>query len=181
MADDEIVSICSDGDVILVIRDDQQQQQGVKLRVDNYRLQASKVFKAMFGPNFKEGQHLDKQRPPEISLADDPKSLEIICQVLHFRNNSLPNILDAEKVLKLAQTVEKYELQEAMKLAMKEWLIDTSCDSKTLFMLLEAAILTESKSGFEAITCELIMNHVGPFTDTYTFTFNREHVLTTCK
>lgn len=155
MTESEIVPISDDGDAILVVQK-QPPEKHTRLRVDSRILRASsKVFEAIFGPYIAEGQQLDRQHPPKIFLRDDPNSIKIICQVLHFRNNNLPDTLVAHDVLTLSQTVVKYRLQEAMKLAMRIWLTPTSI-TQDLFVLLEASILLRDEPKFEAITRMLI-------------------------
>lgn len=71
------------GDAILVV-DNSFGEGQVKLKVDTRILRkSSKVFNAMFGPYFLEGQQLDQGIPPEIRLQDDSVSIIIICQVTH--------------------------------------------------------------------------------------------------
>jgi len=114
MSDNDLVHLASDGDAVLVVRNESCEEQ-IRLRVKTPLLRASSnVFDVMFGPKFAEGQILNTNTPPEILLEDDPASIKIVCQVVHFQTINLPRQLPACQVLKLAQTADKYDLVEAM-------------------------------------------------------------------
>ncbi|KAK0619422.1 hypothetical protein B0T14DRAFT_537243 [Immersiella caudata] len=87
---DPVINISPNGNAILVVG-----PQAVRLRVHSLHLQsASKVFNAMLGPNWSEGQGLSEESPPTILLEeDDPEALRIICCVIHHRNDDLPHTL----------------------------------------------------------------------------------------
>ena len=81
---------------------------------------ASPVFKALFGPHFREGQQpRTASDPVEIALPDDDSSaMTNICQLLHFRSASLVDLTAGGTfeswVLSFAITADKYALREAV-------------------------------------------------------------------
>ena len=72
----------------------------------------SKVFRAMLGPNFAEGQSIrtaSAQRPAEIRLPnDDADGMRLLCAALHQRNDLLPIQIEASRLLSFAAMVNKY-------------------------------------------------------------------------
>lgn len=160
----DVVSIAADGDAILVVKDEFGKQE-VKLRVRALLLRAaSTFFSALFGPCFAEGQSLDSQNPPEISLVDDPASIEIICKLLHSQHDHLPTSLPAAEVLKLAQTIDKYDLSAAMSSASILSLIPDP-SSEDLILLLEAALLLRTAEALKGVSRALILQGATPFVD----------------
>ncbi|OCL09897.1 hypothetical protein AOQ84DRAFT_375415 [Glonium stellatum] len=81
--------IATDGDIILVVGLELR-----RLRVHALILKnASKVFNAMFGPHFREGQGLGGACSKEIPLPDDDAdALKLICSVIHSRNDMVPGL-----------------------------------------------------------------------------------------
>ena len=75
------VELMQGGDVILLLRDDS------KLLVSTVILRlASKVFRAMFGSRFMEGQDLNTSVTKTVSLPDDPPdALRLLLSILHHR------------------------------------------------------------------------------------------------
>ena len=84
---DPVLDISPDGDVVLVVG-----PRNVRLRIQSQVLWcASKVFGAIFGPTWSEGQGLSKESPREVRLVeDDADALRIIYYVIHYRNNNVP-------------------------------------------------------------------------------------------
>jgi BTB/POZ domain len=104
-----IVEIATNGDITLVVGPEKR-----KLQVNSCVLKnASKVFNAMLGPQFREGQDLHGNSPKEIIMPDDnADALTIICRILHLRNDSIPDSRTPSEVLQIAiaaDTGEKYE------------------------------------------------------------------------
>ena len=164
MSENDLVLIAPEGDAVLVVCNESYEQQ-IKLRVKTSLLRASStVFNIMFGPKFAEGQTLDDDTPPEIPLEDDPDSMKIICQVVHFQTTSLPRHLPACQVLQLAQTMDKYDLLEAMNLAFDKWLVPSK-DIHDLYMLMNAASLLKHEAGFQSVTRELLIVSNSPFVE----------------
>ena len=96
----------------------------MRLRVYSQQLRsASKIFSAMFGPDWSEGQRLSKELPKEVALPDDDaKAMRIICCTIHFRNDLVPETLTTKEVLQIAIEIDKYDLMVALRYAIVEWL-----------------------------------------------------------
>lgn len=115
-ADEDILAldlrdISPDGDVMLVVG-----SQGIELRVSSHCLRAaSSVFNIMFGPHWKEGQNLCSSRPTEVRLVeDDADMMQLICCVIHHRNDDIPHTIDGRTALRLAVVIDKYDCARAM-------------------------------------------------------------------
>jgi hypothetical protein len=91
---DPVADISPDGDVVLVVG-----PWNVRLRIHSQCLRcASKVFGAVFGPHWSEGQGLSKESPREVPLVeDDADALRTICCVIHYRNDNVPQAPDAKR------------------------------------------------------------------------------------
>jgi len=114
-----IIPISPNGNVVLVVG-----PKAVRLRVHSLLLQsASKVFNAMFGPNWSEGQGLSEESRRSICLEeDDPEALRIICCVIHHRNDVVSLTLPPKQVLQIAIAADKYDLAVALTFAASQWL-----------------------------------------------------------
>ena len=95
----EIINIVERGDAILVLNDG-----NLKLKVDTHMLRAaSPVFKRMFGPDFADSQGLSYETPKAIPIPDDDgEAMRLICQIVHLKNDNLPETLEPSRVLALA-------------------------------------------------------------------------------
>lgn len=115
----EFEDIVPDGDVILVVGVENR-----RLRINSQFLRyASKVFRAMFGPDWREGRRISNELPAEVALPnDDADAMRIICCIIHHRNNLIPPLPTTKKVLQIAIVVDKYDLTVALKFVMLEWL-----------------------------------------------------------
>lgn len=106
--------LADDGDVILVVGSTEE-----RIRVCSVTLsRASRVFAALFGPHFREGQQFrNSSNPVEIELPDDAADdVTFICRALHFQAPSLDDKgpkEGAKKLLSLAIAVDKYALTNA--------------------------------------------------------------------
>lgn len=77
----------------------------------------------MLGPHFSEGTTLASSASVEIPLPDDdPDAMEVICNVLHMRNDKVPTEFAAPDVILLAALCDKYDLCVALSPAMSLWL-----------------------------------------------------------
>src|SRR5437667_9691364 len=103
---DRVADISPDGDVILIVG-----VENLRLKVYSQCLRsASKIFGAMFGPDWTEGQRLSKESPTEVPLLeDDADAMWMICCIVHHRNDLVPQHLTAKEVLQIAIEVDKYE------------------------------------------------------------------------
>lgn len=98
-----------------------------RLRVWSVALSlGSSVFKAMFSTRFKEGIELAASSDVVIPLPDDPPhAMDILCSVLHHRNNAVPQgpDLEAEEMARIAELSDKYDCTEALKPSIRSWLL----------------------------------------------------------
>ncbi|PVH93495.1 hypothetical protein DM02DRAFT_541440, partial [Periconia macrospinosa] len=76
---------------------------------------ASPVFRAMFGPQFKEGHQLLQGESTVVKLEEDDAALMgIIFNILHFRGGDRNDEIDAERLAHLAIHCDKYDLVKAL-------------------------------------------------------------------
>ncbi|KAF5979466.1 hypothetical protein FCOIX_5294 [Fusarium coicis] len=157
----QIVDIVPDGDTILVVGPDK-----TKLRVKSkFLMAASKPFSAMLGPNWKEGHDI-RQRggSHEVSLPDDnATAMEIICSVIHFQNDKIPQTLPASDVLAVTLAADKYDCLNAIQLAQKAWLRDLKVKPEELMLFAAVAYLIRDAQAFKEITAALVLNHHGSY------------------
>jgi hypothetical protein len=158
---DPVPDISPDGDVVLVVG-----PRNVRLRIQSQFLRcASKVFGAMFGPTWSEGQGLSKESPREVRLVeDDADALRIICCVIHHRNDDVPQYLTPRKVLQIAIEADKYDLNVALKYARAQWLKPRGSPERVdIGYLLAAAFLFGDMDMFVANTLALILHYNGSY------------------
>lgn len=157
---DPVSDISPDGDVVLVVGPRKE-----RLRIQSQCLRcASKVFAAMFGPHWREGQGLSKEHPREVPLVeDDADALRTICYIIHHRNDDVPQSLTPEEVLQIFIEVDKYDLKVALKYASVQWLKPRdNADRVDKGYLLAAAFLYDMDS-FVAHTLALILHYKGSY------------------
>lgn len=159
--DSATVDIAPDGDVILVVG------AGMK-RLEAYSLvlkSASRVFSAMLGPRFSEGQRLDADESTEIYMPeDDAEAMEIMFNVIHGYNNAVHDGLDASQILRVAITTDKFDCKVALAFAIKVWLNCANItDSNQLWQLLRAAYWFGNAKSFQEISLRLILHHRGSY------------------
>lgn len=155
--------LCPDGDVILVVGSD-----NVRLRVHSQCLScASKVFSAMFGPHWREGQGLSKESPKDIQLEDDnAAALRTICCVIHHCNDAIPQVLTPMEVLQIAITADKYDLGVALRYATAEWLQPKGNVDKTeMGYLMAAAYFLGNMEVFVKSSLKLILDYDGSYAE----------------
>jgi hypothetical protein len=158
---EKITEIAADGDIILVVGHD-----GVKLRVHSLILKtASKVFSAMLGPYFSEGQNITKDCPKEILLPeDDADALKIICEITHLQNSAVPDSLPPSAVIQLAITADKYDCVPALKFASAHWLEPRESQAVAdLALLMAAAYILDDAQGFMEVSRSMIIQHDGSY------------------
>ncbi|PPJ57402.1 hypothetical protein CBER1_01431 [Cercospora berteroae] len=160
----DFVEISSDGDVILVCGEQFQNGQVKKLKVSSAALSlGSSGMKTMFKPHFKEGTDLRRSvggSPLEVSLPeDDPLAMEIICYVLHLRNDkvNMSNELSAECILRVAMASDKYDCRIAMMYFAQTWLSRASTDEQELHVLFTAAYLFGNNEAFRRLGRGLVL------------------------
>jgi len=158
---DLIADISPDGDVVLVVG-----PRSIRLRIHSQCLKcASKVFGAMFGPHWSEGQGLSKESPREVPLVeDDADDLRTICCVIHHRNDDVPQSLTPREVLQIAIEANKYDLNVALKYAFAQWLKPReNADRVDMGYLLAAAFLFGDMDTFVEHSLVLILHYKGSY------------------
>ena len=158
---DPLPDISLNGDVVLVVGPRQ-----IQLRVHSRCLRcASKVFDAMFGSAWTEGQGLCQESPREVLLPeDDANALHTICLVLHHRNDDVREGLTAREVLQIAILADKYDLGVALKYAKEQWLKSEGIvNMLDMTYLMAAAFLFADMDAFVATTRRLIFDYEGSY------------------
>ncbi|KAF5674644.1 hypothetical protein FCIRC_7709 [Fusarium circinatum] len=157
----QALEIVPDGDVILVVGPEK-----TKLLVKSPLLMAaSKPFSIMLGPNWKEGHDMRHSDGPfELLLPDDDATaLKIICSVIHFQNDKIPQTLPASDVLAVAIAADKYDCLNALQFASNAWLRELKVKPRDLMLLTAAAYLFQDAQAFREITSVLVLNHEGTY------------------
>ena len=142
------------GDLILVVG-----EKKTRLRVHSVCMKiASKVFDAMLGPHFSEGQPSNGNHPKEIPMPDDnATAMATICKVLHHRNDLLPDCLEPSDLPEIALVADKYDCVLALKYAMIQWLnFKEPVAFIDLGSLLIAAYVFDNSDAFRRVTQNLI-------------------------
>jgi hypothetical protein len=93
----QVTNTYLDGDVILIIGVEK-----LRLRVDSQSLRsASKVFSAMFGPDWREGKRTSAENLTDIELPeDDTNAMLRVCYILHDREDLVPKNYPRKKFFK---------------------------------------------------------------------------------
>lgn len=112
------VVIDPDGDVVLVLKND------IELQVSSKALSlASTVFKAMFGPQFQEGQDLSASSPKRISLPDDDgAAMTTLCNILHHQTDRVTDSPNSPALVGIGILCDKYDCSKALKPWARTWL-----------------------------------------------------------
>ena len=153
-APSETYAIAPTGDTILVVGD---RKTGLRVHSPCMR-NASKVFDAMLGPHFSEGQSSNGSLPKEIHMPDDDaRAMTTICKVIHHRNDLLPDVLEPGELPEIAMTADKYDCVLVLKYAMTQWL---DFKEPVFFLdlgnLMVAAYISNNTNAFRQITHKLI-------------------------
>lgn len=162
-ADDDVVhEIYRGGDTLLLCGPNR-----VKLLVHSIFLtNASEVFAAMLGSNFREGQMPTNGGPREIPLPeDDPFAMQLICNVLHSRSEQLPETVSSKRLLALAYVADKYDLASTLKHATSCWMSSAQNVPviKELWELMTAAYILGIAEAFHKATAAIVLKHMGSF------------------
>lgn len=156
------INIARHGDVILVVGDNKQ-----RLCVSSHLMrEASDVFDALFSSNFREGQNVGVNDPKEIPLPEDhPAATQILCHIIHLRNDSIPEILEANLCFEVGKLVDKYGLQQTVSFVADRWFATSRSvaegntykgEARELMLFLQAADLMDHHEGFDNISKVLI-------------------------
>lgn len=76
----------------------------------------------MLAPRFKEGSQLEKGYALDIPLPDDDgEAMEIISNIVHLRNDSVPKSLSLGQIKTVAEFADKYDCPEALRRYSELW------------------------------------------------------------
>ena len=133
---------------------------------------ASPVFKAMLGPNFKEGQALQANGKVEISLDDEAFSFVILANVFHHKASSVTIEANLDLLFKVARLVDKYQMREAAEFFYLTWIEKVKgrtspsfCEPSMLGKWLEVAWIFRDNTVFEDVSHVITMQAEGRFED----------------
>ena len=150
----ETHAIAPSGDTILVVGD-----RKTELQVHSFCMRtASKVFDAMFGPHFSEGQPSNGNHPKKIPMPDDnAAAMTTICNVIHHRNDLLPDVLQPSELPEIALAADKYDCVLVLKYVMIQWLdFKEPITFFDLGSLLIAAYVFDNSDAFRRVAQKLI-------------------------
>ncbi|KAF2135726.1 uncharacterized protein K452DRAFT_346706 [Aplosporella prunicola CBS 121167] len=143
---------------------------GTKLGVSSAVLRtASDMFRAMFGPNFREGQNLNETNPKEVEFPDDdPAAMMVICSVFHFQYDHTQHYPDMAELKDIALLCDKYQCSPAIFLHSQMWMERLMKDAmKKKFDgyedLLGISYLFDNPDVFKRLTLDLILYWTGSF------------------
>ncbi|KAK5994309.1 hypothetical protein PT974_04782 [Cladobotryum mycophilum] len=114
------VPLDPDGDAILILEDPTGEK---RFLVSSKILSlASPVFSSLFTSGFKEGIQTRRGDCPSIPLREDnADAMEIILSILHYKNDDIPNLMDAESLAHVAIQSDKYDCNHALKPWISHW------------------------------------------------------------
>lgn len=142
----------------------------VKLLVHSIFLtNASRVFGAMLGPFFSEGQPQTDSGPREIPLPeDDPFSMQVIFNIIHSRREVSHKKISSKQLLSIAYAADKYDLVSTLKYASSCWFssIQTPGDGfhlETYLHSMKAAYLLKNEAALQTAISAIVLGYTGPF------------------
>lgn len=122
----------------------------------------------MFKPHFKEGTQLANapaQTPVRIDLPDDkPLAMRTLCEVLHLQHHGFDPARPsaAAEVLDVALLCNKYQCQDAARLAAYFWLDNRKAvNAADRYILFHAAFYFREASHFRSFGQAMIAEDVG--------------------
>lgn len=165
-ADDlEFDKIAPNGDVTFVL-----DKGNTIVRVNSAVMKnASPVFAAMLGPNFKEGHALSAGDCASVDVPlpeDDAVAFGWVCRVLHSQADTNLWLPTPREIIKVLDIAEKYDLQKGIQISVQVW-INRREDLITndLWLLSLACCRAHDVEGFKSTTRRLILNHPGSFVE----------------
>lgn len=163
-ADDlEFDRIAPNGDVTFVL-----DEGNTRVRVNSAVMKnASPVFAAMLGPNFKEGRALSAGDCASVDVPlpeDDAVAFGWVCRVLHSQADTNLWSPSPREIIQVLGIAEKYGLLKGIQISVQVW-IDRQEDSDTndLWLLSLACCRAHDAEAFKSATRRLIINHSGSF------------------
>ncbi|KAF2135727.1 uncharacterized protein K452DRAFT_238843 [Aplosporella prunicola CBS 121167] len=158
----------SDGDAIFVLTDADGGKHEVQVHSIVLKL-ASKVFAAMFGPHFSEGQDLNSNSPKRVEMPDDePEAMKLLCDALHHRLEDTLTAPRGSLLDHVVKLVDKYDCSAAMMGISTVWMYKLIEDAKYMDYegwerLLPVAYLFNNAQSFYEVTKGLVYHYDGFF------------------
>ncbi|KIW31444.1 uncharacterized protein PV07_03094 [Cladophialophora immunda] len=149
------------GDLVIEIEDE-------RLRISSKVLSlASPVFGAMLSSGFKEGSLQTVEDNPRIIPLpeDDLEAFKLICKIIHFQLDQIPQELKIDSLENLALVCDKYQCTVAMRHCAALWLqrISDTYLAAELNRQLLVAYLLDLPTAFSDISWRLMQAQAGPF------------------
>ncbi|KAK4087605.1 hypothetical protein Purlil1_7936 [Purpureocillium lilacinum] len=152
------------GDVVLVVGRERVKIQVLAVVLKN----SSRVFAAMFRPEFAEGHALylnqGSNEPIEIELPeDDPLALGTLCKLVHCTVDAGRYPGSGKKLLGVAKAADKYDLITRLAFPSNQWFCELkrSRDPAQILAGLMAAHILGHKPGFALLSRWLMFCHGG--------------------
>lgn len=107
-------------------------------------------------------------KPYELALPDDnPASMIVLCNILHFRNTELPklNDIDLSLLKNLAALCDKYNCASAVSFVSSTWLVSLAsrAGEEGLEDYLTVAYLFDDPKAFKEASKQLVLNWADDF------------------
>lgn len=91
---------------------------------------------------------------------DNAHALEIICNVIHLRNDAVPRSLSPKDIFEIAIAADKFDCVVALKYASAIWLNPKGVENiLELSYLMSAAYILDDAQAFGDITLSMMLNH----------------------
>ncbi|KAK3906043.1 hypothetical protein C8A05DRAFT_12187 [Staphylotrichum tortipilum] len=156
----EIFHLHPEADARLVIHGDSASDVPKEFLVSSAVLSvASPYFRALFGPNFKEGIETRRGDCPTIVMGDDDlDGMETILSLLHFRTLKRYDTLTPEALAAIALLSDKYDCAKALRPWVSHWFraVRGTTDPEKLGFLLVAAYFLRIPSQFLALSARAV-------------------------
>ena len=95
---------------------------------------------------------------------DIANALEIICNIIHHRNDAVPEKLKPDEIFKIAIAADKFDCIVALKYATTLWLNPRNVkDIFELGHLMAAAYILDNARAFDEITLLMLFHHKGSY------------------
>ncbi|KAM0555804.1 hypothetical protein ACHAPJ_006201 [Fusarium lateritium] len=157
---DVFEEISPDGDVIFVFDDGTK-----KIHVHSFILKnASPIFSAMLGGNFKEGQMLrqaEGKQPIEIPLPyDDFDAFRSICFALQDQSHTKKHSPSYNNLVKVFEVIDKYNLVNAISLSFEFWLMNHDYKGNDMVVLWQLMLIchqVKADKPFRALSRRIVL------------------------
>jgi hypothetical protein len=165
----DMVEVDEDGDVVL---ETNQPENKRRFRVSSKVLSlASPVLRKMFHSQFKEAMEIRKAPSPVcIELSDDDgEALFLVCGALHYRTNTMPEVLPIDTLVKVSILSDKYDMSAGLSGWSSTWVkksMRSACNQGDFEDLLCAAYSLDAAEIFFEVSWKAICDQQGSFRTT---------------